>query len=96
MGRALTVPGLEGHTINKECLSAEEQQSSEKSPGDATNLVLVFPRASATGSAGGSSVPSCDPSLDTSSDKAGEEKLSLVLHAAEGTGQTVWEDMREL
>lgn len=39
------MPGLEGHTINKECLSAEVQLSSEKSPGDATNLVLVFPQA---------------------------------------------------
>lgn len=40
------MPGLGGHTINKEGLSAEVQLSSEKSPGDATNLVLVFPRAS--------------------------------------------------
>lgn len=61
MGRALTVPGLEGHTINKECLSAELQPSSEKSPSDATNLVLVFPRVSAAGSAGGAQFPPVIP-----------------------------------
>lgn len=63
MDLALTVPGLEGHTINKECLSGEVQQSSEKSPNDATNLLLVFPWASAIGSAGGNSAPSCCLSL---------------------------------
>lgn len=62
MDQALTVPGLEGHTINKEFLSREVQESSEKSPNDATNLLLVFPWASAIGSAGGSSGPSCHPS----------------------------------
>lgn len=46
------MPGLEGHTINKEGLSAEVQLSSEKSPGDATNLVLVFPWASVLGELG--------------------------------------------
>lgn len=63
MDQALTVPGLEGHTINKEFQSREVQQSSENHLHDATNLLLVFPWASLHAVLGGARLPPAVPPL---------------------------------